>query len=231
MIDHRNARQEAVPQQRAPPGQQASNHASRRNRKKQRQKKRQMDIGAEKRSKQEDVSRSRKNSGKQDYNQKKECKMKKHEKRRKRQGVLYRQSRLRPLVIPEGSVHSYYDINTGPQGSMRLLYQNVRGLRQGEELRAELSDVKKFQTDMILLQETKLNVHDPEFCQKVELIVEQELDMSARAASNQTWRSGRLHQPGGLMTLTRKCLRTKKSNYSDPTSLVLEGTWKKFHKK
>ena len=211
-----------MPQQRVPPGQHTPKNSSRRIKTKQRQKKRQGKVSSGQKNRQDKVAKAKKDSGQRGYDQRRERVTKKQEKRKRRQGVIYRQSRLRPLVIPEGSEHSYYDINVGPQGSMRLLYQNVRGLRQGEELRAELSDVKKFQADMILIQETKLNVHDPEFRKKVELVAEQELDMSARAASNQTWRSGRLHQPGGLMTLTRKCLRTKTCGYSDPTSLVQE---------
>ena len=157
--------------------------------------------------------------------------MKKHDRKKKRQGIHYRQTRLRPLVIPEGSAHSYYDIRKGPQGSTRLLYQNVGGLKKGEELRGELFDVSKFQADMILIQETKLNIHDPEFCQKVEGVVEKELRMSTEANSNQTWRSGSIHQPGGLMTQVRKCLRTKTKYFNDPTSLVQETelTIKKYH--
>ena len=150
-------------------------------------------------------------------------------KNRKRYGakrgnyISYKQTRLRPVTIPQGGDSYFNDIREPPKKSCRIFFQNLGGYPMDSTRRImELQAVKKFEADYIGLQETKIN----EANRKAATITTKQflkyLSANTRLKSNTDSFSSSHWQPGGLASLTMKSLQQKgNKEWADPTALIM----------
>ena len=134
----------------------------------------------------------------------------------------FRQTRLRPTIIPAGGDHYFGDIRRPPKGSCRMFFQNVGGFPTTEPTRwTSLAEVASFSASFIGLQETKLNETHSKKMMETRKAIHKQLRAKAVLKSNNDTFTESHRKPGGIATLLRNGLRSKKNTiWTDPTTLI-----------